>query len=386
MANSWIVLRTHDGEYLAQFDKAIRWELARSTNSAGAWAIILSGDTDKRLFDMDRIVEFWREPVGGHETLLGVGFMRRWHFFESPDGAEFVRCTGHDQIGLLGRRIVANYKGTDYTKKSDYADDMIKEIITEQFVNTSARFGDIYYSRSSALSTAHFSVAPDESQGREIDKEFAWRNVLTTIQEIAEASQWPTRSMDGVPVYFDLEYTGPAKFVFKTYANSRGVDRTVSGGIAPVIFSVDRANLGRPSLDWRYDEEINMVYGGGPGQETSRMIDPENDQVRHNYSIWNYQESFKDAREATERPEVSFIAYTEMQNRLPYVEFSGDLLDTPRSRFGVDWMYGDEVTCRYKGFSFDGIVDGFLISVDQNGVEDIRASVKIIEAIEGNPT
>jgi hypothetical protein len=263
---------------------------------------------------------------------------------------------------------------------------MIKEIITEQFVNTANRFGDIYYSRSSALPTAHFSVAPDESKGRELQKAFAFRNVLTTIQEIAEASAWPTTdTLDGVPIFFDLEYTGPARFVFKTYANRYGVDRTVTGGIAPIVFSKDRANLGNPEMSYRYEDEKNMVYGGGQGTGSARVIDPENDQPRHNYSIWNYQEGFKDAREEDTTLGVATRAFEEMQRRRPFVDFSGSLLDTPRSRFGVDWGYGDWVTVRYKDFSFDGYVDSFYISVDKSGTEDIKATVNIQEAIEGNP-
>ena len=232
----------------------------------------------------------------------------------------------------------------------------------------------------------HFSIAPDEGKGRVIGKAFAWQKVLSVLQDIAEGSQWPTTSITGVPVYFDFEYTGPARFLFRTYAYRLGVDRTVKGGIAPIVFSKEQANLANPSLAYRYDEEKNMVYGGGQGQETARTIDPENDPARHNYSIWNYQEGFKDARECQTTLCVAIRAYVEMQRSLPFVEFSGQLLDTPRSRFGVDWNYGDQVTCVYKGLAFDGIVDSFHITIDQDGIERIQSTVKVYEGIEGNPT
>ena len=386
MSKTWIVLRTHDGEMLTQIDKAIRWELVRTANSIGWWTVILSADFDRRFLGVDRLVEFWREPTGGHESLLGVGFMRYWEWFEDRKGAEYIRCGGPDQIGLLNRRIVANAAGTVYTQKTDYADDMMKAIVDEQYISTANRVGDIYYTRSSAISADHFEVAPDESKGKELTKEFAWRRVYDVLKELAEASAWPTSSGDdSFPIYFENVYVAPAKFVFRTYANQLGIDRTATAGIAPIIFSKEAGNLANPSLRWEYTDEVNLCYGGGQGQGAARMIDPENDPPRHNLTVWNYQESFKDARECEVILCVAQAARVEMQSKRPFVEFNGDLLDTPKTRFGVDWDFGDKVTIRYQGFSFDGLVESFKLAVDEDGREILDASVRIFQAIEGRP-
>lgn len=386
MSKTWIIERTHDGEQLAQFDKVIRWELVRTLNSIGWWTMILPATTDRRLFAMDRLIEFWREPTGGRENLLAVGFMRYWEYFEDSSGSEFIRCGGPDQLDLFHRRIVANKAGTTYTSKTGFADDMMKEIADEQYVNTANRFGDLYYSRSSAISPDHFEIAPDEGRGRELTKDFAWRRVIDVFQELATASAWPTKSgQDDYPIFFDNVYTGPAKFVFTTYADQLGIDRTATAGIAPIVFSREAGNLGNPAIRFDYISEKNMVYGGGQGQGTDRSIDPENDQPRHNLSIWNYQESFKDARECETLLCIAQWARQEMQNKRPYVQFLGDLLDTPKTRFGVDWNYGDKVTIRYKSFSFDGWVESFKINVDEDGVERLETSVNIFQAIEGRP-
>lgn len=383
--STWLVIRTHDGERLATINKAIRWELVRAENSEGWFTLILSGDTDRRLFGLDRLIEFYRKPSGGREVLLGVGFMRYWEWFEDSTGVEYVRCGGPDQMGIINRRLVANKKETEWALKEGPADDVIKEYFNEQFLNTTDRFGDIYYSRSSAISPDHLQIAPDESKGKTRATEAGWRRVGETLKEIAEATAYDSANTDGVSIYFDLEYIAPAKFVFKTWANLRGVDRTVTAGIAPVVFSKESGNLANPLLRWDYTEERNMMYGGGQGQGIDRLIDPENDQVRHNLSVWNYMEGFKDAREETTLLGIATRALEEMQRKLPFVEFTGDLLDTARFRFGVDWFYGDKVTVRYKGFSFDGIVSSFRVAVDSADVETITASVEIKEALEGNP-
>ncbi len=386
MTKTWIVERTSDGEQLAQISKSVRWELARTLNSQGWWSMIVPATFDRRLLAADRLMEFWREPTGGREHLLAVGFLRYWEYIEDSEGAQFIRMGGPDQIGLLNRRIVANVAGSSYTSKTDYADDMMKEIVDEQYINTANRFGDLYYSRSSAISPDHFEVAPNDSKGKELTKDFAWRRVLDVISELAEASAWPSKSgQDNFPIFFDNVYTGPAKFVFKTFFDQMGIDRTATAGTAPIIFSEESANLGNPALRFDYTDEVNMCYGGGQGQGSARTIDPENDQPRHNLSVWNYQESFKDARECETTLCVAQAARQEMQDKRPFVQFTGDLLDTPRTRFGVDWNYGDKVTIRYQGYSFDGWVESFRIAVDEDGRENLETSVNIFQAIEGRP-
>lgn len=380
---SHITLRTGDGQLLGNVPNITRWQYARQSNDIG-WFRIECAELDKRLLNVDRILEFYRTVGTLRPILLGVGFLRSWEWKDQPDGSVQMTLEGPDQIDLIARRVVA-YNTEAYYKKTDYADDMIKAIVRE---NMGTLALDPWYSRGRAYDSSLFTVAPDEGQGRSVTKTFQYRNTLEAIKDAADASTWPSADNNwiGVPIYFDLEYVGPAEFVFKTYANRRGIDRTIgTNSIAPIIFSQEAGNLSEPSLKFDYSEEQNIVYGLGPGQGEDRMVDPENDVPRERLSPWNLREGIVPATEESTLLGVAWHAYQAMQDRRPRVVFSGKLVDTPTTRFGVDWGFGDEVTVRYQGFEFDGKVDSFVFTVEPDGRELLEATVSITKALEGHP-
>jgi len=381
-----LVLRTHDGEELTTLSNVVKWDFVRTANDIGWWTITLNADFPPEFLRIDNIIEFWRQPSGASEVLLGIGFLRYFEWKTDETGTTRLTIGGPDPIELLNRRLVQNYAETAPSQKGpDYADDMMKEFVDEQFLTTATRLGDIYYSRSSALPSDHFSIAPDTSQGyANMSKQSAWRFVLPILQEIAEAS-WN----QGTRIYFDLDYVGPATFLFNTWADLRGIDRTIGTSIAPIVFSQESGNLSKPSLRFDYTEEVNFVYGGGQGQGTDREVDPENDEPRSQLSLWNRREGFQDARECPTGEVPTYCiankAFDRMQSGRPSVLFEGNLVDTPTTRFGVDWFYGDKVTVQYRGFELDGRADQFSVSMKEDGIETIVARVSILEAIEGHP-
>lgn len=380
--NHRLVLRSHDGEQLAILQGLVHWELTRALNDAGWFTIVASGDFDPQLLGVDKLVEFWRQPVGGEDTLLAVGFMRYWEWAET-DGVEIVRFGGPDQVELLDRRIVYYAATTsESSKEAMDSDDMIKEIVRENHVYATAGVDD--YSRARGFPAANFTCDPDEGAGYNMSRDFAWRDALPTIQEIAESSY-----SYGVPLFFDVVPNGPAQFTFRTWINVRGIDRTIGAGIIPILFSKEAGNLADPVLRFDYIDELTYVVGGGQGEGTDREIDPENfviAQLREGESIWNKRESFQDARECGRIREcIAARAFQKLQEHRAKMVFSGRLLDMPQSRFGVDWGFGDKVTSRYRGFDFDGYVRSFTIRVDQDGVEDVSAGFDVTEYAYGSP-
>lgn len=380
MTRHRLMLRRHDGTPLTVLDNIIEWELVRVANDIGWWSCTLDARFDTRLLYNDNIMEFWRQPTGASETLLGVGFMRYWEWNTDLEGTTQLRIGGPDAIELLNRRNVQNKANSIYSSKSGKADDVIKEIVDEQYLSTSNRVGDLYYSRSSALPAAHFSIAPDTSEGEDVEYQFAFRKVLPVLQQLA-ADSW----RKGIAVYFDLEYPAPGVFLLQTWANIRGIDRRIGSG-EPIIFSQEAGNISEPLLRFDYTEEINFVVGGGSGTDDDRTLDPENDEVRSQQSIWNRREEFQDARECgTTLLCIASRAFSRMQAGRPVVSFEGDLVDTPTHRFGIDWGYGDYVTVQYFGIELNGRVNQFQVNMDSDGLETVRARVSITEAISGSP-
>ena len=59
-----LVVRTSDGEYLQELTDWVSLQYGRFQNSPGWWMVILPGNADPLLPDVDRIIEFYRKPVG----------------------------------------------------------------------------------------------------------------------------------------------------------------------------------------------------------------------------------------------------------------------------------------------------------------------------------
>jgi hypothetical protein len=382
---SHIILRTPDGEQLAKLEHLIDWEFVRVANDVG-WFTVRASDLDRRLLSVDNLLEFYRTPVGASPVLMGVGFLRTWEYQEGEAGAMLVTLSGPDQVDLLNRRIVAYVEETAMWQKGpDYADDLMKDVVSENMGPTST---DPWYGRGREYPASHFSIAPKEHLGRDTcQMTIQFRSVLAVLQDMANYSAWPSSAdaFVGKPVWFDLDYVGPAQFVFRTWVPNRGIDRTLGTGIAPLVFSREAGNLSTPRLRYEYSEEENIVYGLGQGEGADRMVDPENDVPRERLSIWNLREGVVPATEETDLLGVAKRAYSEMQAMRPRIVFEGQLVDTPNTRFGVDWGYGDIVAVRFQGMEFDGRVETFDYRLETDGSESIVASVTITKALEGKP-
>jgi hypothetical protein len=371
-----IIVRTHDGKYLTELNRWSSLQYGRFVNNQGWWMVVLPGDTDTLLPDVDRILEFYRKPEGGEERLEMVGFTRYWDWFESSPENEHLRMGGEDPIGLLDRRIIAHAAGSDESSKTEPADDMLKAIVREN-MGVDAQLTEA--GRPRAFPPDHFEVTGNFGAGPEVARSFAWRNVLDVLVEICEAS-----GTHGTPLYFDVDSTGPGTFAFNTYVNSIGADRTARTGSRPVVFSRENNNIRSPFLRIDHRDEHNYVWGGGQGQESDRVIDPEKDLLRIGRSIWAKREVFQDAREESTVQGVADKAFERLQNDRPRRIFRGDILDTPQSAYGIDWAYGDKVTVRYKNEEFEGIINNINFTVDENGKETLRSRTEIDEPFSGN--
>jgi len=368
-ARNRLVILTSDGIQLAELADLEAIEYWRVLNDKGGFNIITRSDFDESLLGVDRLIEFWRTPKGGEETLMMVGLLRWWEWFENSDGFELLSFGGPDQNDLLDRRIVAYYAGEDEADKTQEADDLLKAIVRE---NMGALAPNDEAGRPRAYDADYFSVAPDFAHAPSVSRRFSWRKVFPILKEVAASS----RDL-GTPLYFDMVPAGAsAQFDFRTFINLMGIDRTVTSGLSPIIFSKENGNLGMPKMREDWANEWNYVYGGGQGEETDRVIDPEDDPWRMHRSIWNRREVFQDAREEDTILGVANKAYQRMQQERPLLKFSGKLLDAPQSRFGIDWNFGDKVTAEYRG-QFDGVVNAYRVSIDQNGNEDVTARLEV---------
>lgn len=351
-----------DGTHIQLIDEWSFFSYAKVVNGEGAIDITVPiGKIDPNTIGVDTLVEIWRAPEPGSEYQWEMtAFINRWAVRTILNETS-VNLLGPGQMNLIGRRLVRFNRTTAEAAKEGLSDDVMKEYV---FENVPEPITDPYYSDERGI--PNFTVAADEGRGETIGIEAGWENLLMVLQKIAEASY-----TKGTPIYFDVVRMGESEWEFRTYAEQRGIDRTV--GVHPVQFSQDWGNLEEPSWEEDWSEDENIVHGLGWGIGAARVVDPERDKWRMFRNLYSRREGIQDARGSTTLLQVAIRAVERLARMRPRVRFSGRLMSTPETLYGRDWYWGDKVRAVYQGRTFAGIVESVWITVDGNGDETIDA-------------
>jgi hypothetical protein len=352
------------GVRLRSLDQALAFEAARVINQVGGFSVRLAGDFDLRNVGRDYLVEFWRNG-----RWFNTGLLRRVRRVETA-GVETVEISGPDVMHLLRRRIVAHYAGSASASKTDYIDDMMKDIVRENFSAPT----------DTARTWSLLSVAADVSDGPMVTRGFAWRNVHEVLIDLSLAAE-----QAGAAVYF---YLAPifgvsgVTWQFRTAATQPGIDRT---GDDRLMFGREFGNLANPELDEDYSDEATWVYAGGQGEGAERVTQTAHSTGRAAASPWGRIEVFEDARNETHPNGVQARADGRLAEQQPRLRFSGDLLETPQCRYGIDWSWGDRVVVSYAGRQWNGLVKVASFGVDGSGEEQLSARIDADDVMDVEP-
>lgn len=342
-----------DGARIALLERVMQLDYARAVGKVGAFSLVLPG-ADAPPLTGGTVIEIWRngllEMAGFVDTLAWAGQTR---------GEDWLVVSGQDGNALLARRIVAYAAGSSQASKTGAADDVMKAIVRE---NLGADATDT----SRDLSGLAFTVEADTSLGATVTRAFAWQNVLDTLGALSQESG----------VVFDVRprLAGDAiGFEFITRPEFLGVDRSEAGG-APTYFGPAFGNMEFARLEYEYRDEVTAVYAGGQGQESDRLITTA---TRSPRGPWGRREQFVDARSEPGQDAVESRAAAALEAGRARLRFSGELKDTPQTRYGADWNYGDKVVGSYRGQQFAGPVVSVRVSVDETGKEIIEARLEV---------
>lgn len=366
-----IVLKDPNGTTLAYLDNFAALEITRSVNGIGALSILMpnldygtANTYDK--FLTDGRIEVWRSVAGGPMALHGdtCYFIRYKRPRLEADGSYSFLIRGEDAVSLLGRRYNLWYANDANSKFSSTAyDNALKAIFAANF-GASSGTGPSGTGRDwSAYMSAqtNLTAAPTGS------KEYAWRNVLTIMQEVALAS-----AEAGTYLAFDLIWTGTA-FEYRTYINQRGIDRRWSSGNTLVI-SPENGTLGEAELEEDWSEEKTYILAAGYGTETGRVIGTATDSARVGISPFGRIEHFMQTAGA-DSTSLTVEANAQLRKMRPKVTFSGKLIQTDGVQYGRDYSFGDYLTAQFMGKTFNARLDTVRIQVG-GGLETIDAILR----------
>lgn len=377
MAGRYEIWLTDDfGTRIRLLDDLLGFSATRTVGAISSFSAQVPVTFDRNLLKPDRIIEVWRAATSGSKLgLWRAYFLRKWMPSGARDGTRNLAIFGRDSLDLLRRRIIAYYTDEAEASKTDFADDMMKEVVTESITDGAAPAPT-----AGTRVWANLSIEASVSAGPTITKAFSWDKLMTTsgggvIPSLAKASYEA-----GTEVFYDIVpasvSSSTISFKFITRTGQLGRDVTGTG----LIFSLENGNLESAQLTTDYSAEENYIYAGGKGATNSRDVQQVYDAARYGLSQWNRCEGFADARNQGAANGVREQGRAALARGRPRRLFSAMPLDTFLARFGQHWNFGDKVRAKFEGETFDCIVKSVTLSVDEiAGTENISARLEYEE-------
>ena len=363
-----IFLNDSLGNRLAAPKDWISIDYARVENGVGALTLTLPYYYDRNTFKKDGILEVWRSLDGGLpyldvETLWLIRGWRR----TVRKGVRLWTITAYDLNHLLKRRVVDYLADNAFSAQTDQADDMCKVIVRQNF-------GALATDATRSIAT-YLAVQADVAAGPSIRKAFPYRNVLTILQEIAQAS-----FQAGTYLVWDIVPTvlpnsgSTIQFEFRTYTGQRGVDHTFPSGNPPVLLGPAFDDLDEVTLDEDANDEVTRSIVAGQALTTPVRA---NDAARQGESPFNlceaYQNSFNDSDTAVGWPDEADAL---IKAGRPKKTLTGKIVQTSGFVYGFHWKWGDLVTVQIENDSFTAHTDKVHVNVKRDTDETVEAFIR----------
>lgn len=343
------------GNQVADLSSLLGMTVALGENTA-AWSMALPETFDRRQIGRDALVEVWRKPEAGAARLLLCGMVKRVRQERDETGVETLMIGGLDGRALLSTRIIAYPAGSSQATKTGAVDDLMKAVVRENL-------GSLATDTARDLSGYGISVAEDLGLGPTVPKVIGWKNLLTVLKDFSAAS----REME-TDCFFDMVPTalagGLMGWTFVTAIGQPGLDRS-----AEVRFGEVWGNMSNPVLEEDWTDEASTVYAGGRGLVVSN-------QERLDSSIWGRREVYLDTKAETDTAVMTAMANEELSYRGEKKTFTARLYDSGLTRFGIEWGFGDRVSCEAFGQDFSGVIKTLSIKLDESG-ETLDARIQI---------
>ena len=351
-----LVWYTHEGVRKGVIQAFNSLEYVKTQNQIGSLVV----DIPRGLYQYDEfsvgdIFEVWREKNGTLELQNETAyFLQNWEFWADSEGGEYIRLIASDANWLLDTAIVAAFSGSEDAEMTGIPDDLMKAIVSKQLGSTAS------------AQRSKITEAPNlGAGGASISKAFAYRNVLTVVQELADLA-----TEAGVWLGFDVVRTAPGAFEFRTYTGQRGQDHGRASG-DPRLVGRQYGNLSEATFGTYHADERNVVVVGGQGEGTARTLVMRANDSRVLASKWNRREYFKDSRDDSTTAALEADGDAALEEFKPKQRLTGTLHDTPGMQYGIHYWFGDVLSVEAFGYFVDCHVKAVRVRVDQDGGEQL---------------
>lgn len=309
----------------------------------------------------DGLIRIYRGVAGGAMRLEGdaTWLIRRRQRVLTAQGERRLVVQALHVNHLLARRVVAYAAGSSQASKSAAADNLIKAIVTENFISAT----------DAARNVSGLAVQADAGLGPTVAKAFARRNVLTVLQEVSDAA-----ARQGTYLGWEVR-TGASGYEFVTYVGQRGVDRRYGTG-AYLPFGPQFGNIGAAELEEDWTDEETYVYALGQGLRANRAVaDAQNTAAERASPYGRIEGTINAASEERTTAQLTDEARQELYARRARVRFRGETQDTDGCIYGRDYHWGDLVTVTFDGAQIPCRVDPVTVRLSRDG-EQLRVQLQ----------
>lgn len=374
MSSSYEFWLTDDaGRRLALIDKYAFASYTRPTHGYGVIQMGIPYDYFIKkvpdIFRPDWRIDVWRSPEDGFPLRReGSFFLRKFVVYQRvTDGLRILDYYGRSPLDILRRQTVSG--DSALWSKTGPIDDMMKEIVTDWFVDVAGPLGSVPYAINAAGTgfdpTGEFAVEKDFSLGPSVSQDFYGRQVLDVLKDLKATSFF--MNIDDPDnnhrVFFDV-VEGPGLengfgYIFRTYTDLRGNSRV--GG---PVFSMANGNIAEPTYyEDRLDEYTQFSTltgsgGGGSAESPDRLL-----------SRWNviYMKQLSNQASADQ---LLYENQADIALNVTFLNTPGSA-QQPRSLYGVDWDMGDLLPVEFAGKKMNCEVAIVYVSINEDGQEKV---------------
>lgn len=317
----------------------------------------------------DGLLEVWRAVDGGLPYCLGqtLFLLQRVEKTLSAQGELAYDLIYADAVDLLNRRILPYSAGASQTVKLNMAlDNMAKQVVSENLgggASDSARSLAAYLAIQGNLTAAVVS-----SKGA-----MAHRNLLKVLIEMAQTS-----TIAGTYMAFDVVSLAPPSGIsleFRTYTGQRNVDHRWPSSTAPLVLSPESGALTEIQRVDDYSQLANYVYAGSEGLNTVEATGNASDSASIGLGPLNRREAWRNVSSTADLAALAAEAQDELRQRRAKRIYTARLVETSALRFGIEYDWGDYLTCYFDGETVDFRFDAFQLRV-ADGVEELNAVLR----------
>lgn len=355
-----LLVRDHAGTIVARFPAWRRLEYTLRLNAVDGTVLVLDDtpppliatqSTVATLFcptaePVDRQIEVWRWDVAATPPIARYCDCYAFHRTQvrqaDSNGLGIFTSYGAGLNDLLARRGIWQYAGSAEADKSGAGETVIKAYVDENAgpgATSPPRVG------ASGVTTG-LTIEADAAAGATWEGSRAWKGLLETVQEIANAT-----ALD-----FGVVKSGDAAFEFQVRP-IWGDDRSTTGlvpatglnaaGNAPVIFALGFANMAIPTYSLNRTNEVNTVLVLGQGQESDRTVQQVTEAASITASPWNRREASRNANQESTTAGLTAVGESLLAELTPRESLTFQVLQTNACRYGREYFLGDLITARY---------------------------------------